>query len=373
MKKRLAAIAILILVIYTLTGCFPTGVPNSSATSSVLLVEDRIYKFSKDNLDVSFEIPEMPEKLPLRIKLKKKFCETNEIINLFLGGKTIVGEKTWSDNYYTDDQSHIYVSPTDNEIQFNDGKTAPEPRDTIDFPANYQMPIYHIKEYFREEYFPNDELEDFPSEEALKRAQELISTLGMTNLGKPSVYAVTLDSFEKFREHYPTDEFFNDKYPLTKENEIYYLTFSKVFDGIELADISRLQIKNSTDSGSDIISSPTVKIGISKDNIFYFESGANYEAEYETVSDEPVKYDINYALSDLQSFLEKNHYSTERSVKIDQAKIVYLPIEVKGNGIVEFVPVWSFEGYMGNKNDPFFWKDYKIMVRADDGTRIIIE
>lgn len=373
MKKRLAAAAVLILVVFTLSGCFPTGEKDPNTTSSVDFAESDTYEYNKDYLEVSFKLPDIPSGVPMRIKLKEKNFDPEEIIGLFFGGKTILEDKTWEGNYHADDKSHLLTDPERNVIRFNDGKTAPVPRDPIDVPVNYQTPVLHLKEYFKEEYYPNGELEEFPSGDAIKRALELTSTIGITNLGEPEVFAVTLDSYEKFKEHYNDDIFFNDDLPMTKENEIYYLTFQKVYDGIELADISSLSIKDNTDGLTSTISSPTVTVGVSRDNIFLFDSGATYEDEFEVLSDKPVKYDLNYALNELENYLEKVFFSSRKSAKINTAKLIYLPIEMNADGTVECVLAWSFEGYIGDINDDFNWNDYKIIIRADDGTRFVVE
>ena len=105
-----------------------------------------------------------------------------------------------------------------------------------------------------------------------------------------------------------------------------------------------------------------------------FKSGAVYEEEYEVLSDEPIKYDLNYALNELESYLSKVYYSSKKSAKISTAKLVYVPIEANGEeGTVEFVLMWSFEGYVGDINKDFYWNDYKIMIRTDDGTKIVVE
>lgn len=376
LKNRLSIAvfgAIIAGAVFTLSGCFPTGEKDPTQTNSVDLTEDGTYVFSKEYLDVSFEMPEIQNDLPAKIKLRKKYFNTDEILKLFFDGKTILEDKTWSGNYHADDQSHLYVASDDNTISFNDGKTAPEPRDQIDFPVNYMMPVHHLREYFKEEYFPSGELEEFPSSYAIKRAQELLSTLGMTSLGEPDIFAVSLESFEKFRIYYPTEAFFNNSYPLTKDNEIYYLTYQKFVNGIGLADISQFSVKDNTDGRTATVYSPIVKVGVSKDNIFLFDSGAAYEDEYEILSDEPIKYDLNYAVNELQSYLEKSYFSSRKAAKINTAKLVYLPVEVNEEGTVEFVLAWSFEGRIGDVNDIFYWNDYKIIIRADNGTRIVCE
>ncbi|MCH5204469.1 MAG: hypothetical protein J1F03_06955 [Oscillospiraceae bacterium] len=375
MKKRLAAAAVLISVIFTLSGCFPTGEKETTPTNSVDFTEIETYEYSKDYLEVSFKLPEIPKDVPIRIKIKEKNFDADEIIELFFGGKTILEDQTWNGNYTADDKSYLFADPNRNIVRFADGKTSPTPvNNSIDFPVNYQMPIYHLEDYFREKYFPggDGELEAFPRSDATGRALGLTSILGITNLGEPDIFAVTLDSYEKFREYYDGDGFFNDSLTMTKENEIYYLVFPKVYAGIELADVS-LSVQNHTNGRSSQIFLPKLTVGVSKDDIFFLDSGAVYEEEYEVLSNEPIKYDFNYALNELESYLSNVYFSSKKTAKINTAKLVYYPIEVNEEGTIECVLTWSFEGYVGKMDDDFYWEDYKIIIRTDNGSKIVVD
>ena len=364
--RKLSAVFVLMIAIM-FSGCFPSGVKDASTSND--FTEDKTFEYKAPHIDVSFEIPQIQNALPTRIKLKEKSFDTNEMLKLFFDGKTILPEKTWEGNFYTDDNSLLCVNS--NSLSFYEGKMAPLKEFQIDAPLNYQAVLCVSEEYFRALYDIGEELDDFPSETALNRANELISTLGITSLGEPEIYAFSVDTLKKLKE-ISFSFAFNEKYPLTKDNEVYVLKFQQVFNGIELADADTSIKDNTDESGSFPISHPNVTIGVSKDKIFYFDTGEIYEKEGEILNSDMPEYDLNFALSELKNYLEKSHFSVQ--TVIDKAKLVYYPIERNEEGYVEYSLAWCFEGYVGSKVEGDVTKnDYKKFVLCENGTWLDFE
>lgn len=368
MKKRLAAAALLISAALTLSGCFPTG--EKDPNTSTDLSDSKSFEYGKDNFTASFELPDIPDNLPTRIKLKEKTFDAENMMPLFLSGKTVLDEKTWEGNYWTDDGSLLYVSS--NSAGFSDGATCALKEYKIDAPLNYQAVVTVIEEYYRDTFDIGRELEEFSSQSAIDRALEVVSTLGITVLEKPEIYAFSLNSLEKLKER-DLDFAFNEKYPITKDNEVYVLSFRRLFEGIELADAD-ISIKDNTDeTGSFSVDASNVTVGVSKDKIFYFSANEVYEEEYEIISSAPAKYDLNYALSELTSYLDKAYFSSE--TVIEKAKLVYFPVERNEPGYIEYALAWSFEGSAavrgsGAYSNSYRRDDYKIFFLAETGVRI---
>ncbi len=360
MRLKILA-ALILLITFTFSGCFPSG--EKSPDTSKVVTEDKTFEYNAPHINVSFEIPQIQNDLPTRIKLKEKSFDTDKMLKLFFYGKTILPERTWEGNFYTDDDSFLCVGS--NSLSFYEGKTAPLKKFQIDAPLNYQAVLCVNEEYFRALYNIGEELEGFPSETALDRANELISTLGITTLGEPEIYAFSVDTLKKLKE-INFSFAFNEKYPLTKDNEVYVLKFRQAFNGIELADVNA-SIKDNTDElKSFMISSPNVTVGVSKDKIFYFDAGEVYEKECAVLNSDTPKYDLNYALSELRNYLEKSRFFVQ--TVIDKAKLVYFPIERNEEGYVEYSLAWSFEGYVGSKVEGDVMKnDYKKIVLCENG------
>lgn len=362
MKKRLAAAALIISIVLTMSGCFPTGekLPDTSKDYT----PENGFKYQAPNINVSFKIPEIQKDIPTRIKLREKSFDDDKMLELFFNGKTILHDKTWEGNYYTDDDSLLCVGS--NSLSFCEGKTAPLKKFQIDAPLNYQAALTVDQDYYRDTFNIGRELDSFSSQNAAERSLELISTLEITNLGEPEFYAFSVDTLEKLKEN-GFSFAFNEKYPLTKDNEVYVLKFREIFYGVELADVQTSIKNNVGKNGSFPISNPNVTIGISKDNIFYFDAGEAYEKECYVLNSDAPKYDLNYALNELKNYLEKNYFSTQ--TVIDKAKQVYYPIERNEDGYVEYSLAWSFEGYAEHKDEGDVMKDnYKIIILCENGT-----
>lgn len=363
MKKRLAAAIMTISAAIMISGCFPTG--EKKPNISEVISESEIFEYNKDNFTASFNIPRYQNTLPTKIKLKEKKFDTDEMIDLFYSCKTILQDKTWNGNYYADDDSLLCVDS--NSILFCDGKTAPIKKFQIDAPLNYQAVLTVADECYREIFDIGTELEGFSSQSAESRANELISTLGITNLGEPEVFAFSVNTLEKLKEN-DLAFAFNEEFPITKDNEVYILRYSRLVDEIELADV-KLSIKNTTnEKGSSSVSSPKVTVGISKDEIFYFNAEEVYEPECEIINSEPAKYGLNYAVSELTSYLDKAFFTSKTT--ITKAKPVYIPVERNSPEYTEFSLAWCFEGISDTAADNYHKDDYKIFFLADTGRMI---
>jgi len=363
MKKRLAAAALTISIVLTMSGCFPTG--EKSLNTSNTTSDRTSFEYSKDHFTADFEIPDYSPDMPAKIRLKIKSFNAEEMIDLFFDGKTILRDKTWEGNYYADDDSLLCVDS--NSLLFCDGKTAPLKKFQIEAPVNYQAVLTVDENYYRDTFDIGKELDSFSSQSATERALKLISTLGITNLGEPEIYAFSLDTLEKLRDN-DLAFAFNDKYPLTEENEVYVLHFSRLFEGIEVADTETSIKDNTRETGISTVSSPDITVGISKDKIFYFNAEEIYEAEDEIVSNESAKYDLNYAVSELANYLEKAYFTLETNV--DKAKAIYFPIERNSEGYTEFSLAWSFEGTINKDPSNYHKDDYRIVFLADTGRMI---
>ncbi len=368
MKKCLAAAALFLSVVLTLSGCFPTGEKDPTPDTSLDLSDNKLFEFSKNDLTASFEIPDTPDNIATRIRLKEKKFDTDEILDLFFSGKTIDPAATFEDHYWAYDKSFLRLSEDLNEIYFADGYSCCDMiGETPNTPVNYTVTLYYGKDEYREVYDIGSELEGFPVQSAVDRALELASKLGLTHLGSPKVYAFDVDTFEKIKKDTPGR--YNEALPLTQDEEVYLLRFPQVFDGIELANSYSLQIDDDTQKGGlGFVYSPEVVVGVSKSDIYFFEAEEAYEAEYEILSSDPMKYDLNYALNELTSYLNRVYFNDP--TLINNAKLVYFPVTRKAQGYVEFLPAWSFTGIMqeqkGTYTERFGWG---INYLTDNGER----
>lgn len=360
MKKYFAAVAVAaLLALSTMAGCYPTGEKNPNYSAEI--VDNGHFEYSKDNFTAAFEIPEIPAELPMRIKLKQKDFNAEKGLDLFFGDKTV--EKIWEGNYWAEDGSLFYVNS--NSIGFSDGKTANLKQFQIEQPMNYQAALTVAEEYYRERFGIKSELDDFPSEEAISKALSALSALGITDLESPEIYAFSLSSLETMRDGGFAFAF-NENYPLTKDNEIYVLRFRQLFNGIELARVGA-NIKDFDDSGNYNVDAPSVTVGVSQYEIFFLGVSSVYEQEFEIISREPPKYDINYALGEFASYLENAHFTEETQIR--ELKPVYFPTERSERGYIEYLLAWCFEGTVRYESDGSSMDDFRVIIASDTGLR----
>lgn len=365
MKKCLAAAALLISMALTLSGCFPTG--EKDPNTSNVLSESEFFECEKENLSVNFKIPNKPVNVPTRIKLKEKFFNPDELLEIFFGGKTINEADSRGMHIWANDKSYLRTQSKLNEIRFDDGATCYNGLEVSrNSPINYQINLIYSREQYRDMFGIGEEIEGFPSQNAIDRALELCSTLGINNLGKPMVYAFNLEVYEKYKEL--TSPWLNSDIPFTKDNEVYILRFRQTFGEIELADLYDYYINDSTAKyGKVSLDSPEVVVGVSKTDIFHFMVEEAYEAEYETISNEPIKFGLNYALNEFSGYLERSYFNNE--TKFIAADIVYFPVESKEDGYIEYSLAWCFYGTVHDKKSKYS-DNYNIVFRTENGARI---
>lgn len=359
--KKLIALILILSAALTMSGCFPTGEkdPNVSNVSNVVSPSGS-FEYEKENLKVKLDVPAAPENLPTRIKLKEKRFDFETIEKVFLDGKILNPEESEDLIHNYTDGSHLEFLEDLNMLWFNEGSVSylgikVKPPKT---PVNYYLYVRYSHDCYREELGIGKELEGFSSQSAIDRALELCSTLGINNLGSPEVYAFDKNSYEKFkRSDRSFDSWLNDDVPFTKDNEIYVLRFKQQFGGVELAHIYDVSIDDSTvKGGKSSVGSTEVVVGVSKDDIFFFRVDNAYEAEYETVSTEPIKFGADYALGELTNYMEKKYFTDETA--FEDMSVVYYPVERKEAGYVEYAAAWCFKGLQIEGESSPKWFNY---------------
>lgn len=377
MKKHFAAMMISFMTVLALSGCYPTGkkvnedissTDSENTTSESAAPESTHFEYSKENLAVSFDFPEIPDELPSRIKLKEKIFDRQKAIELFFGGEAPVSEYLYGVNeecgqYTARDGSELRIEG--NRISYYNGQM-----DDPETPVSYFAVVSVCKEYMRDRYsITGDELEGFPLQEALDIARDIISKLGITGCGEPQIYAVSLECYEKMKQN--DNYIFNDKYPLTKDNEVYVFRFPQTIDEVKLSDMN-VDIEDHTIEWDTLATPSSLVVGISKEGIFEFCIDAAYETDVEILSTEPIKYDFNHAIIELEKYFDKVNFNRSKSVAINKAEVLYYPVERNEADTMEFVPAWSFEGYqcdlvmeetLGHVS---FW-DFRFIVNTDVG------
>lgn len=330
MKRYLTAILILITVAFSFPGCFPTGEKSQTESDAEEYKIGEKFEYSGEKLTAEFTIP---EKLPqvTRIGIKPKTIDKEAVIKLFFGDRVytqlVEVDGSLLDIYNTDDEV-FHLSLLDGGISFYDERVC-----TYEYPVHYGSLVnYCVPREWDYNAPSDDELEDFPRETALKRAEELLTKLGIGNLGEPETYPMSVDAIKKIAEEHNTPY---DIQKLSREHECYVLRYPQVFDGIEVSDLPAT-------IGSTRYNDSKITLVITREEIVLFTAEILFENDFEILSREPMKYDFNYALSEFKRFHDAAYLDSETIIY--DFKPVYYPERFNESGALEFIPMWQFEG-----------------------------
>ena len=222
----------------------------------------------------------------------------------------------------------------------------------------------------------SDALDGFSEEDAIERVRDAAEKLGITNLGKPSVFAMTAEDANAYFENY--DKLYGegtgdyDYTPWTKDDEAYFLTFPFMFEGIPIS---------TTDVWVDGYYHQTgafVKAIVTKDEIVCLEGwGITSPTEY--TLGETVK--INYSADDILNEFNTNRPVAPFGKKVEfrNCELVYAPIEKPDNNKWVYAPAWRVNyavyrdtlNYRGETIE-FVDREYAIY-SAETGERIMHE
>lgn len=346
MRQLFFAIIFILAAAMTISGCSSVN-RNEPNTSDVPPRRD-LFEYEKENLKVKFDTPVTPENIPTRVRIKEKHFDEDMVKALFLGGNTIDASQSGGTYYITENGTSLDFNDKMSGFRFYDGTSC---RDGIDSgtaenaPLNFRLYLRYGREQYRDIYGIGEALKDLSSQNAIDKALELCSALGIKDLGEPEIYAFDKAVYDKLKE---TDSsWINKAVPFTAEYEAYILRFPQVFGGISLADIAYVTVSGDDDNNADEhIGSSEVVVGVSKNGIFHFGAEEIYEPEYEALSSEPIKFSFDHALMEFKNYIERIYFTSE--TRYTSADIIYFPIKRTEAGYVEFAAAWRFRGSAKN-------------------------
>ncbi len=347
MKRYFASMLVLIAVVFALSGCFPTGEKKPAETDVGYKSGDK-FECSWENLTAEFIIP---DKLPeaTRIRITPKAINKEEVIKLFFGDRAYTEAPAhYLPGIYGTNDGVFYLNLRDGKIGFSDNRVCGSSFFENDYPVDYSSLVLYCVPREWEYNAPSDiEIPDFPRETALNSAEELMAKLGIENIGEPEVYPLTVEKIIQILEETHNGIGIEN---VSTEHECYVLRYSQVYDGFELSDLFAEKIT----------------IVVTRDGIVYFNAEKPFEGDFEVLSREPVKYDLNYALSEFKRFHD-SAYCSEETV-IDGCKAVYYPESTDESGVVEFIPMWAFEGRSRKPEEGFISRDRCVdMISSGNG------
>lgn len=353
MFKKIIATLSLIAATITLSGCFPTGEkPLVEGASGDVGVGEK-FEYSRENLTAEFTIPEqIPQ--ATRISVKEKELDRDAAVKLFFGDRPYWQEfepPVNGDIYYTNDGNYS-LNLSAGLLGFSDETVC-----SFNFTVNYAGLINFCKPRSWDYNPPSsEELDDFPREAVINQARELFDFFDIHNLGEPEVYPMTVDAIKRVKEEQNTNY---DIENLTKEHECYVLNFPVVFNGFEVANLPAV-------SGRAGYNTPVITLVYTRNGLVYLYSDVIFENEFEIMSEEPVKYGLEHALSEFKTLHDSAYLDGE--TLIYDFKAVYYPDKISDDGVYEFIPMWEFDGRTSQQEDGYISRDrYIAAVTSDRG------
>ena len=255
---------------------------------------------------------------------------------------------------YETDDGVFFLSFYGGGLSFYDNRVC-----NVGYPVPYGSLVNYCTPRVWDYNPPSDnELKDFPREAALNSAEELLTKLKIGNLGKPEIYPMSVETIKRVAEEQNLSYY--DIQKLSQEHECYVLRYSQFFDGTEMAS---LPVK----IGKTVYNDAIITLVLTREGIVYFKAEILFENDFEVLSNEPVKYDFDYALSEFKRFHEASYSAGE--TMIYDFKPVYYPVLIDESGTFEFILMWTFEGRINYQEEEGYInrRRYIVSIGSDNG------
>ena len=191
-----------------------------------------------------------------------------------------------------------------------------------------------------------DKLDGFSKEEAVQLVREAAEKLGITNLGEPSVFAMTAEDANAYYDHLdaihahsePHDESKGDCYHTrwTKDDEAYFVTFPLAFDGLP---ISTARVEQMTYNWGRFDGS-CVMAAVTKDGIVSFDAKGITVPEYTLADSVKINFSKEDILNKFNSNMPDSITLFANKVEVVDCELTYVPLELRDNYEVVYTPVW---------------------------------
>ena len=352
MKKLLSA-AVVLASVASLSSCFPSGEVKVDDTEFDQIVEkaEQIENFS-----LNFDIPvNVPDSVPT-LYTSLKTWNMLDIDNAF-GVDELEEHLEYNSNHFPEEKRYVDISVGGilaydfgdimYDIYFDDKMDKDVPRK---FACTYaDLNSFDFADY-------DKELSYFPKAEALSEAEELLHSLGITEIGKPTVYPITREYAAAAAECTVDELGWDDS------DEVYYIVYPVSFGGIELLqeDINILAADYYSQTASRISMIMSADDLISFECMLYSDSISFSEEAEKIISP-----------TEAAGILTDHYAGAANTSKRDfnSLKLVYVPTDTNGTGFV-YEPAWLFEGTDSLSLDGAEYKD-KIyeLIYAKTGVR----
>lgn len=393
MKKKIMTAVCILTLMSLLVGCYPTGqapIGNSNNENSVIEGSEQSTNSQSsppiqisDKFILDLNMPEnIPDEFPT-VKLTLKMWDKEEIERLFLSGKEIETAEEYDEKFFPGEKFYYWKATDGIVVSVCPGGFCYDDYSELDGEYKYGSVYGFSKDdcdLIDDCYATNGELAAFSSADADKRAREMISKLGITNLGEPRVIAVRAEFANMVLSYTKEDA---DKYgnefeatPWTEDEEIYILRYPQVFENTALAMFGTTYEYTDANSGF-ALKDPGVIAVVSKDKILSLTILTAFSEEHDIAEKITVNCNADKAFDMFKEYL--SNLVPTSTTKYYGCKPVYIPYRgTSDNMTVNFKPAWEFAGYSSTEYDDeselekYLYRSQKYeYIWADTGHRYI--
>lgn len=349
--KRICITLISVLAACSLAGCTSIeGTPlNSGAAENAALAANEAADIIKDETSVEDKAEDkITTEIPI-LKVRHKEWDEDMINENFIAPRNDLTHKEYPSDLLVDDTYDVYIGEEGEGkdaywLVYENGRLTVETRrDFIKY--GYGTLAAGLGSFSFGEYYDAEEIALFPKEDAVRRGNALMDTIGIKNYSEPEVYAITADKANAILDGEWKDKQNNPHYyeKWTEENEIYILTYSLEYNGIPVTDVCCRSV------GGLFVGS-SVEMIVTKDEIISLDAYSIFSDEYEVGESVEVNCTEEKAIEMAMKYYDDGRFET---IKILDCEIVYMPIDEYDfeERIVTLVPMWKVDVSARSAND----------------------
>lgn len=363
-SKQAKAFALLLIMAFSVTGCYPTGQRSEAIGDNIWDEAEKI-----DNFTLNLTLPEnYPSELP-EVVVGTMRWDRDTAVGVCSNGKTITFEKDYQGNYYPEENRTVIQFDDESFLFFEASHIS------VSVPAENDLYKYALLFGTADTYYDTpyvsfeSELNGFPEYDAIKQAKSLFEELGITNLAEPIVLGLTAEEANKYllKEKQDYKEYYDEEYNYnewTEDDEVYFITFPLLYNEIP-TETNDVYVTGASYSGS------FAKAVVTKNGIFSFECNGITVPEYTNGENIKICYSPNDILKSI--VFEYSQKKLTNEVIFYNCELTYAPAEKVSYDEWRLVPVWRFDyAVVDNVADGESTRYYEVY-NAETGNRISFE
>lgn len=346
------------------------SINNPSASAAIKSISEIVAQ--NDNLVLNVNMPQsIPSEVP-KIKAKALEWDDNTVKKLFAdkNGLTKYTEEDTTGGTFFDEKSNMYRGGNHNWLMYGAGSLSLELKEKMG-PQYYHLIPNADTNTCMEKYFTEDSIGLFTKEDAVSRTDAIMSELGLTNCGKPNVYAITADKANALIRSYgpfPTskEEDASLVYPeqWTADNEVYVVEYSFEFGGTQLAMYPALGGGSSSNGHGNFFIGSSIGFLVTKDDIWEINAHNILSPEYEVKDSVAIKCTAEEALYEAVKYYNS---TADCYTELYDCRLVYVPFEVNIENEFTLIPMWEIQVAQNLfENNPAMWHE-SFYVNAQTG------